>query len=220
MEFAKRLLIEAKVAVSPGIGFGEYGEGYVRIALVENEQRIRQAARNVRRFLGDIGRNSKVAGSARSERRRFAGWPSRALARSGAGVAKVVARRHDRRLPGGPGATSRSRRVSARERKRDRGVDLGGIRFETDPLALAEGDDVDVVVELIGGEEGAARAAGRSGAQRQEACGHRQQGAAGASRRRRWRRWRKRNGVALKFEAAVCGRHSDRQGAARRPDRL
>ena len=59
MEFAKQMLIEAKVAVSPGIGFGEYGEGYVRIALVENEQRIRQAARNVRRFLGDVGRNSK-----------------------------------------------------------------------------------------------------------------------------------------------------------------
>jgi alanine-synthesizing transaminase len=60
MEFAKRLLVEAKVAVSPGIGFGEYGEGYVRIALVENEQRIRQAARNVRRFLGDIGKNAKL----------------------------------------------------------------------------------------------------------------------------------------------------------------
>ena len=50
-EFAKLLLKEAKVAVSPGIGFGEYGEGYVRIAWVENEQRIRQAARNIRRFL-------------------------------------------------------------------------------------------------------------------------------------------------------------------------
>ena len=46
------LLIEkAEVAVSPGIGFGEHGDGYVRIALVENEQRIRQAARNIRRFL-------------------------------------------------------------------------------------------------------------------------------------------------------------------------
>ncbi len=51
MEFAKRLLVHAKVAVSPGIGFGEYGEGYVRIALVENEHRIRQAARNVKKFL-------------------------------------------------------------------------------------------------------------------------------------------------------------------------
>jgi alanine-synthesizing transaminase len=59
MEFAKQLLVQAKVAVSPGIGFGEYGEGYVRIALVENEHRIRQAARNVRRFLGDIGKNAQ-----------------------------------------------------------------------------------------------------------------------------------------------------------------
>jgi alanine-synthesizing transaminase len=51
MEFAKQLLVHAKVAVSPGIGFGEYGEGFVRIALVENEHRIRQAARNVKKFL-------------------------------------------------------------------------------------------------------------------------------------------------------------------------
>ena len=51
MEFAKRLLVHAKVAVAPGIGFGEYGEGYVRMALVENEHRIRQAARNVKKFL-------------------------------------------------------------------------------------------------------------------------------------------------------------------------
>lgn len=50
LEFSKRLLAQAKVAVSPGLGFGEYGEGYVRIALVENEHRIRQAARNVKRF--------------------------------------------------------------------------------------------------------------------------------------------------------------------------
>jgi alanine-synthesizing transaminase len=65
MEFAKRILVEAKVAVSPGIGFGEYGEGFVRIALVENEQRIRQAARNVRRFLTDIGRNSTALEAAK-----------------------------------------------------------------------------------------------------------------------------------------------------------
>ena len=53
LEFSKLLLEKAQVAVSPGIGFGEYGEGYVRIALVENEQRIRQAARNIKRFLAD-----------------------------------------------------------------------------------------------------------------------------------------------------------------------
>jgi len=51
LEFSKLLVEKAEVAVSPGVAFGEYGEGYVRIALVENEQRIRQAARNVRRFL-------------------------------------------------------------------------------------------------------------------------------------------------------------------------
>ena len=49
--FSKLLLTEAKVAVSPGLGFGEYGDGHVRIALVENEQRIRQAIRSIRRFL-------------------------------------------------------------------------------------------------------------------------------------------------------------------------
>src|SRR5204863_160322 len=50
LEFSKLLIQEAKVAVSPGIGFGEYGEGFVRFALVENEQRIRQALRGVKRL--------------------------------------------------------------------------------------------------------------------------------------------------------------------------
>ena len=51
MEFSKLMLTEAAVAVSPGVGFGEYGEGFVRIGLVENEQRIRQAARGVKKLL-------------------------------------------------------------------------------------------------------------------------------------------------------------------------
>jgi len=50
LEFSKLLVEKADVAVAPGIGFGEQGDDYVRIALVENEQRIRQAARNIRRF--------------------------------------------------------------------------------------------------------------------------------------------------------------------------
>src|SRR5215213_8511817 len=50
LEFSKLLVEKADVAVAPGIGFGEYGDDYVRIALVENEQRIRQAARNIRKF--------------------------------------------------------------------------------------------------------------------------------------------------------------------------
>ncbi|MEZ5895923.1 MAG: LL-diaminopimelate aminotransferase [Parvularculaceae bacterium] len=49
--FAKKLMEEADVAVAPGLGFGEHGEGFVRIGLVENEQRIRQAARNVKKML-------------------------------------------------------------------------------------------------------------------------------------------------------------------------
>ncbi|MSP03972.1 MAG: LL-diaminopimelate aminotransferase [Acetobacteraceae bacterium] len=51
VEFSKLLLARAKVAVAPGIGFGEHGEGYVRIALVENNHRLRQAIRNIRTFM-------------------------------------------------------------------------------------------------------------------------------------------------------------------------
>ena len=53
MAFTKMLLQHAKVAVAPGVGFGEYGEGYVRIGLVENEHRIRQAVRNIKKFMAD-----------------------------------------------------------------------------------------------------------------------------------------------------------------------
>ena len=48
LEFSKVLLKEADISVAPGIGFGEYGENFVRIGLVENEHRIRQAARNIK----------------------------------------------------------------------------------------------------------------------------------------------------------------------------
>jgi alanine-synthesizing transaminase len=51
LEFSKLLVEKADVAVAPGIGFGEHGDDYVRLALVENEHRIRQAARNIKRFL-------------------------------------------------------------------------------------------------------------------------------------------------------------------------
>ena len=56
LEFSKLLVEKSSVAVAPGIGFGEYGDDYVRIALVENEQRIRQAARNVHNALPRITR--------------------------------------------------------------------------------------------------------------------------------------------------------------------
>jgi alanine-synthesizing transaminase len=55
LEFSKKLLSEAKVAVSPGVGFGEYGEGYVRFGLIENEHRTRQAIRNIKRMIRKDG---------------------------------------------------------------------------------------------------------------------------------------------------------------------
>jgi len=58
LEFSKQLLTEANVAVAPGVGYGEDGEGYVRIAMVENEHRLRQAARNVKRYLQSMGVNT------------------------------------------------------------------------------------------------------------------------------------------------------------------
>jgi alanine-synthesizing transaminase len=58
LEFTKQLLTHAGVAVAPGVGYGEDGEGFVRIAMVENEQRIRQAARNVKKYLQSMGVNT------------------------------------------------------------------------------------------------------------------------------------------------------------------
>lgn len=61
LEFSKQLLTHAEVAVAPGVGYGEDGEGFVRIAMVENEQRLRQAARNIKRYLQSMGVNSTAA---------------------------------------------------------------------------------------------------------------------------------------------------------------
>ena len=59
LDFSMFLLREAKVAVSPGVGFGQYGEGYVRFALVENEHRIRQAIRGIRRALRKLKKEAE-----------------------------------------------------------------------------------------------------------------------------------------------------------------
>src|SRR5699024_9930302 len=55
LEFCKKLLKDAHVAVSPGIGFGEYGDDHIRIGLIENEQRTRQALRNIKRMFKNDG---------------------------------------------------------------------------------------------------------------------------------------------------------------------
>ena len=64
LDFSTLLLEKARVAVAPGIGFGEYGDGHVRIALVENTQRLRQAVRNIRTFLASDGNQSAGAAPA------------------------------------------------------------------------------------------------------------------------------------------------------------
>jgi alanine-synthesizing transaminase len=61
LEFSKQLLTHAGVAVAAGVGYGEEGEGFVRIAMVENEQRLRQAARNVKKYLQSMGVNAGAA---------------------------------------------------------------------------------------------------------------------------------------------------------------
>jgi alanine-synthesizing transaminase len=55
IEFTKRLMDQAKIAVSPGVGFGDYGDDHVRIALIENENRLRQALRGIREMFRKDG---------------------------------------------------------------------------------------------------------------------------------------------------------------------
>jgi alanine-synthesizing transaminase len=61
LEFAKKILSEARVAVSPGIGFGDYGDEHVRFALIENQQRTRQAVRGIRDMLRRDAPDVRVA---------------------------------------------------------------------------------------------------------------------------------------------------------------
>ncbi len=121
----------------------------------------------------------------------------------GGGVARVL-QDHARALAWRAGRNIRITAVSARDRSKDRGIDLAGASFEPDVLALAERDDVDVVVELIGGEEGIARALveralrGRKHVVTANKALLARHGAALAT-------LAERNGVGLKFEAAICG---------------
>ncbi len=121
----------------------------------------------------------------------------------GAGVAAILAH-NARALAWRAGRGMRLTAVSSRDRQKDRGVDLSAIAFERDALALAERDDVDVVVELIGGEEGIARAlvegalrGGKHVVTANKALLARHGAGLGALA--------ERHGVALKFEAAICG---------------
>ena len=142
VEFSKLLVEKAEVAVSPGIGFGEHGEGYVRIALVENEQRIRQAARNIRRFLetgaGKVAQRRPARHAAltrRFNRGRSHGRTAESGScrpRHGRRVGRAPDRRAARRAGRALRPADRGRRRHARARARkDRGVDLEGCAGST-----------------------------------------------------------------------------------------
>ena len=68
LEFAKKLLAEAKIAVAPGVGFGDYGDDHVRIALIENEHRLRQAVRGIRDMFRRDGLSDAGGGRDRETR--------------------------------------------------------------------------------------------------------------------------------------------------------
>src|SRR6266567_106066 len=176
LEFSTLLVEKAELAVSPGIAFGEHGEGFVRIALVENEQRIRQAARNVRRFL-ETGAESRSCRTWHG--RRFRGASDRAPARGAGGALRPPDRgRRGYRPLAQQTARPRSqpislgrRRSGARRRSRDRRFHRGDRRRERSRQARGRGGTCG---RQIGGhgQQGAARPArgGARGARRTTPC--------------------------------------------------
>lgn len=96
LEFSLKLIKEAHVAVAPGAGFGEHGDSFVRLALVENEQRIRQAARNIRKFLEAHGvepdRHPEVEVAPMATTRKTASRPSPSASASTAAAKRAQKR--------------------------------------------------------------------------------------------------------------------------------
>ena len=183
MLFSKLLIEEAGVAVAPGVGFGEYGEGYVRVGLVENEHRIRQAARNVKKFLANsdeiLGRAHNALAAAMSERKTWRVGVA-GLGTVGAGLIDLPRRAPDFAPAGGRG--------DGHGRLGPFALAAAAVRHLGPALVRRSGGagaspDVDVFVELIGGSDGPAKAAVEAALQRRQARGHRQQGADRRARR-------------------------------------
>ena len=188
LEFSKQLLADAKVAVSPGIGFGDYGDDHVRFALIENEARI---APGGARHQGDVpqGRLLRLRRTARSDEA-----ASRVgllgIGTVGGGTLDGPAPQPGRDHSAAPGAPSASRwsptatldqragRIARRRRRRP---------SPTIRTVVVREPDIDIVVELIGGTASRASWCCEAIAQRQ-ARRHRQQGAARHARQRDLRR--------------------------------
>ncbi len=181
VEFSKLLLERAKVAVAPGLGFGEYGEGFVRIALVENTHRLRQAIRNIRGFHAgrvECRRTGAVRNGCSMTRPLSVGIAG--LGTVGGGVLKLLRDNADivTARAGRPIAVTA---VSARDRSKDRGVAVTGLRWYDDPVGAGDRS-------RRGRGGGADWRLGRSGAgaggghhRRRQTAGDREQGAAGGA---------------------------------------
>ena len=172
LEFSKLLLREAKVAVSPGLGFGEYGEGFVRFALVENRQRIRQAVRNIRRSSAGSAPDRGAGGGLKPCA--SCAWASPASARWGARCCGCW-RKTAGCSPSAPAASSGHRGLRRAIARATAASILPWPRWYDDPLALAADPRSIVVVELIGGADGPALALCRP-ARSGQAGGDREQG--------------------------------------------
>ncbi|CAE7939864.1 hom, partial [Symbiodinium necroappetens] len=187
----------AKVAVAPGVGFGEYGDGHVRLALVENLHRTRQAVRSIKAFLraqpghgaGDMTNALKIG---------VAG-----LGTVGGGVVELLAANGET-IAERCGLPIHVSAVSAKDKRKDRGFDVSSVRWFDDAVAMAADPEIDLVVELIGGADGIAKtvvetALGRGApvvtANKALVAHH---GTALA-------RLAEANGAALAYEAAVAG---------------
>ena len=123
----------------------------------------------------------------------------------GAGTLQIAAATRPNCWPSAPAAGIVVTAVSARDRRRDRGVELSAARWYEDAAAMAADPEIDVVVELIGGADGIAPQRRRAALDARQARRHRQQGADGACTGRGSRRGPRKRAWRLSFEAAVAG---------------
>ena len=149
LEFTKKLIAQAKVSVSPGIGFGEFGDGHVRFAMIENESRTRQAIRGIKQMFRDDGSAVMAHGPCNRCASACSAWARSDAAR---GTCSIATRRKSRAARGGRSASPGSRRApsSAHDARWHGAKD---VQLTTELEALVAHPDVDIVVELIGGIE-------------------------------------------------------------------
>jgi homoserine dehydrogenase len=219
LEFSKLLIEHADVAVAPGVGFGEHGDDYVRLALVENEHRIRQAARSSRNFWRQ-GQAAEQCSSAcvaapivdfnclnsrgcRKWPKHFA-WALPDLGTVGASVVRVLGDKAAEltRQCGRPLVAAVSARTQA---QRSRHRPFSAAEWFDDPVKMAEKPTSTCFVELMGGDEGPALEAVKAALEAGRHVVTANKALLWPGMAWRWRRLPRRKGVLLNYEAAVAG---------------